>query len=373
MFVVEHVALRRRKACYVAPTCQTLCDYSISTASWPSSLLSCEAPLPLARSRRRSMLRDALGVLLTAVTIAVLVHVNSAAANITSLQSAISETGRDVHSETVATREALKAALDELAALRSAVESASTARLAQAAPAAPIRPAAAPAPPAAELPLPEFEVLSLEPRIFWFPNFLSEEACAFLRATAESRLQPSKVFTWAQQRSAVVDPSTRSSHTYKLTDAELQTAPAREFRAKLARETKVSEAHQEGIEVQRYRQAAPGAEGARGGFYSVHYDSAEAQRTRIATLVAYLEDTPEGGETIFPLVERSDDPARAGQATARTTLSKWELSELGRSRFFDACSDDNSTYLKVSTSPGRAHCGSFESYFRVCGAGWRAE
>ena len=293
-------------------------------------------------------MREALSVLFVAVAIGVLVRVYAAAADISLLQAVVSEFDRDVRIEMAATREALKVALDELAAVRLTVGSASASRAAQ---------TAQPMSTADELP--GFEVLSLEPRIFWFPNFLSAEACTFLQTTAEARLQPSKVFTWAQQRSAVVDPSTRSSYTYKLTDAELQTAPAREFRAKLARETKVSEAHQEGIEVQRYRAAEPVAEGIRGGFYGVHYDSAEAHRTRLATLVAYLEDTPEGGETIFPLIERSADPARVVQAAARTTLSIGELAQLGQSRFFDACTDENSTYLKARRRPAGtlAPCG----------------
>ncbi|KAL1500424.1 hypothetical protein AB1Y20_013081 [Prymnesium parvum] len=195
------------------------------------------------------------------------------------------------------------------------------------------------------------QILSLHPRIFYFPNFLPAEASSYLRATSEGKLRESRVFgtdSWSSQTAGVVDKTSRSSTMYTLNATEMSRETIRRFRDRVAHETKMGWDHQEGIQVQRYTSSEGGE------FYDAHYDSPDMARKRLATLVAYLEDTPEGGETIFPLVQRPHIVAAAGQAAARAPLSLDQLKELGRERFAAACADESSEYLRIKPRRGSA-------------------
>jgi len=65
--------------------------------------------------------------------------------------------------------------------------------------------------------------------------------------------------------------------------------------------TKIPYENQEELQMQRYRE--PRDANAQKDFYVPHYDSQpEHERKRVATLIMYLEEPEEGGETIFPMV-----------------------------------------------------------------------
>jgi len=84
----------------------------------------------------------------------------------------------------------------------------------------------------------------------------------------------------------------------------------RKIQQRTERETKLPTSHFEDLQVQHYSPPAAG-----GGHYLAHYDSmgeregsAKGAGQRIATVIYYLQDVPDGGHTIFPMV--NSDPNR---------------------------------------------------------------
>ena len=172
--------------------------------------------------------------------------------------------------------------------------------------------------------------LSVRPRIFHFPSFLSHDECDALRALAEPNLKPSRL---SKNR---VEAMARSSNAYKLSEAEKEAPLWRRLRERFAQETKMPLAHLEQLEVQRY--APDGQE-----FYVPHYDSlAESigPRQRIATFILYLDDAQPattncttGGETIFPLV----DAEGAGRLAPGLLQPPHRALKIGGERFLADC------------------------------------
>ncbi|XVE82426.1 hypothetical protein DITRI_Ditri16bG0003900 [Diplodiscus trichospermus] len=157
------------------------------------------------------------------------------------------------------------------------------------------------------------EVISWEPRAFIYHNFLSKEECEYLIELAKPHME----------KSTVVD-----SKTGKSKDSRVRTSSGtflRRGRDKIIRniEKRISDftfipvEHGEGLQILHYEV---------GQKYEPHYDyfldefNTKNGGQRIATVLMYLSDVEEGGETVFP--------AAKGNISA---VPWWnELSECGK-------------------------------------------
>ncbi|XP_026455965.1 probable prolyl 4-hydroxylase 3 [Papaver somniferum] len=137
------------------------------------------------------------------------------------------------------------------------------------------------------------EVISWEPRAYVYHNFLSEEECNYLIDLAKPHME----------KSTVVD-----SETGKSKDSRVRTSSGtflkrgqdkiiRSIEKRIADFTFIPETHGEGLQILHYEV---------GQKYEPHYDyfldafNTKNGGQRIATVLMYLSDVEEGGETVFP-------------------------------------------------------------------------
>lgn len=137
------------------------------------------------------------------------------------------------------------------------------------------------------------EVISWEPRAFVFHNFLSKEECEYLISIAQPHME----------KSTVVD-----SDTGKSKDSRVRTSSGtflargrdkivRNIEKRIADFTFIPVEHGEGLQVLHYEV---------GQKYEPHFDyfldefNTQNGGQRIATVLMYLSDVEEGGETVFP-------------------------------------------------------------------------
>ncbi|KAM5565212.1 putative prolyl 4-hydroxylase 3 [Rosa sericea] len=157
------------------------------------------------------------------------------------------------------------------------------------------------------------EVISWEPRAFIYHNFLSKEECDYLI----------KLATPHMAKSTVVD-----SKTGKSKDSRVRTSSGtflrrgrdkvvRDIEKRIADFTFIPVEHGEGLQILHYEV---------GQKYDAHFDyfldefNTKNGGQRIATLLMYLSDVEEGGETVFPA------------AKGNISSVRWwnELSECGK-------------------------------------------
>ncbi|XP_073012399.1 probable prolyl 4-hydroxylase 3 [Typha latifolia] len=137
------------------------------------------------------------------------------------------------------------------------------------------------------------EIVSWEPRAFIYHNFLSKEECEYLIASATPRMMKSTVVDSSTGKSK--DSSVRTSSGMFLQRGQDKIIRAIEKR--IADYTFIPVDHGEGLQILHYEV---------GQKYEPHYDYfADEYNTknggqRMATLLMYLSDVEEGGETIFP-------------------------------------------------------------------------
>ncbi|CAL1394663.1 unnamed protein product [Linum trigynum] len=137
------------------------------------------------------------------------------------------------------------------------------------------------------------EVISWEPRAFVYHNFLSKEECEYLISLAKPHMV----------KSTVVD-----SETGKSKDSRVRTSSGtflargrdkvvREIEKRIADFTFIPVEHGEGLQILHYEV---------GQKYEPHFDyfmddyNTKNGGQRIATILMYLSDVEEGGETVFP-------------------------------------------------------------------------
>ncbi|KZV53826.1 hypothetical protein F511_00092 [Dorcoceras hygrometricum] len=137
------------------------------------------------------------------------------------------------------------------------------------------------------------EVISWEPRAFVYHNFLSKEECDYLISIAEPKME----------KSTVVD-----SDTGKSKDSRVRTSSGtflrrgqdkivRNIEKRIADFTFIPVEHGEGLQILHYEV---------GQKYEPHYDyfmddyNTKNGGQRVATVLMYLSDVEEGGETVFP-------------------------------------------------------------------------
>ncbi|KAL8202138.1 hypothetical protein R6Q57_011285 [Mikania cordata] len=137
------------------------------------------------------------------------------------------------------------------------------------------------------------EILSWEPRAFLYHNFLSKEECEYLINLAKPHMA----------KSTVVDSKTGQSK-----DSRVRTSSGtflrrgrdkiiRNIEKRIADFTFIPIEHGEGLQILHYEE---------GQKYEPHFDyfldefNTKNGGQRIATVLMYLSDVEEGGETIFP-------------------------------------------------------------------------
>jgi len=147
---------------------------------------------------------------------------------------------------------------------------------------------------------PVVEVLSWEPRAFLYHSFLSHEECDHLIQEATPRLT----------RSGVVDNDTGGSLRDKSRTSSGAFLQQRsdtiisEIERRIAKWTLINETQGEGLQILRYQTTEQ---------YTEHYDyffhegANSNGGNRIATVLMYLSDVEEGGETVFPNADLDED------------------------------------------------------------------
>ncbi|KAL3634257.1 putative prolyl 4-hydroxylase 3 [Castilleja foliolosa] len=195
------------------------------------------------------------------------------------------------------------------------------------------------------------EILSWEPRAFVYHNFLSKEECEYLINIAKPHMV----------KSTVVD-----SKTGKSKDSRVRTSSGmflrrgrdkviRNIEKRIADYTFIPAEHGEGLQILHYEE---------GQKYEPHYDyfldefNTKNGGQRIATLLMYLSDVEEGGETVFPAAvgnysstpgwnEKSECAKRGLSVKARMgdALLFWSMRP-------DATLDPSSLHVVVLSSKG---------------------
>ncbi|KAM0000094.1 putative procollagen-proline 4-dioxygenase [Helianthus debilis subsp. tardiflorus] len=137
------------------------------------------------------------------------------------------------------------------------------------------------------------EVISWEPRAVVYHNFLSQEECDHLINTAKPHMKKSTVVDSETGQSK--DSRVRTSSGTFLTRGQDETVRAIEKR--ISEFTFLPVEHGEGLQVLHYEV---------GQKYDSHYDyfldeyNTRNGGQRMATVLMYLSDVEEGGETVFP-------------------------------------------------------------------------
>uniref|UniRef100_A0A0A0LFF5 procollagen-proline 4-dioxygenase n=1 Tax=Cucumis sativus TaxID=3659 RepID=A0A0A0LFF5_CUCSA len=137
------------------------------------------------------------------------------------------------------------------------------------------------------------EFISWEPRAFVYHNFLSKEECLYLISLAKPHMEKSTVVDSKTGES--VDSRVRTSSGMFLNRG--QDKIIRNIEKRIADFTFIPIEHGEGLQILHYEV---------GQKYDAHYDyfvdeyNIKKGGQRMATLLMYLSDVEEGGETVFP-------------------------------------------------------------------------
>ena len=157
---------------------------------------------------------------------------------------------------------------------------------------------------------PPVQTLSAVPRIYLIENFLTEAECDHVISAAKDQLSRSAVVGYQSSGSGQIHPARTSRGMFfpsNPTDPVL-----RAIEERIADLTQIPVDHGEGLQILHY---------AVGGEYKPHYDYFNPYITgeavhyyrggqRIATVIMYLNNVDEGGETIFPYVKVSVNPVK---------------------------------------------------------------
>lgn len=137
-----------------------------------------------------------------------------------------------------------------------------------------------------------------EPLIVVLGNVLSDEECDELIRLSQDKMQRSKIGAAHE----VNEIRTSSSMYFQENETDLITT----IEKRVSSIMNIPIEHGEGIQILKY---TPGQE------YKSHYDffsssSKAAKNNRISTLIMYLNDVEEGGETFFPELNFSVTPKK---------------------------------------------------------------
>lgn len=139
------------------------------------------------------------------------------------------------------------------------------------------------------------EVVSWSPRIVVFHNFLSSEECNYLRAMAKPRLEVSTVVDARTGKG--IKSKVRTSSGMFLSAEERKYPMIQAIEKRISVYAQVPVENGERIQVLRYEENQ---------YYRPHHDyfsdtfNLKYGGQRVATMLMYLSDNVEGGETYFP-------------------------------------------------------------------------
>lgn len=153
-----------------------------------------------------------------------------------------------------------------------------------------------------------------EPLILILDGVLSSEECDALIDLASDRMQRAKI----GQLHAVSEIRTSSGMFFEESENEL----VQRVEARLAELMNVPVAHAEPLQILHYEA---------GQLYQPHYDyftSSHTANNRISTLVMYLNDVEEGGETQFPSLRFSVMPKKGSAVYFEYFYNDQRLNEL---------------------------------------------
>ncbi|QNK57391.1 2OG-Fe(II) oxygenase [Paenibacillus sp. PAMC21692] len=158
-------------------------------------------------------------------------------------------------------------------------------------------------------------VLNEEPLLMKFDRVLSDEECQALIDSAASRLKKSKL-----ANKEVSQIRTSSGMFFDENESPLITI----IENRISSLMHVPIVHAEGLQVLKYE---PGQE------FKEHYDffgsnNPSSHNNRMSTLIIYLNDVEEGGETIFPSLEITVKPVKGSAVYFEYFYSNQALNEL---------------------------------------------
>jgi prolyl 4-hydroxylase len=153
------------------------------------------------------------------------------------------------------------------------------------------------------------KVLSWSPRIFLIENFLTPFECDYMVAKARPELKRSTVVSSKSHEGELHEARTSKGMFFQKNSTDLI---LRSIEKRIAEFTMLPEEHGEAIQVLSY---------GLGEEYQPHFDYFDNKTEggalcynrggqRIATLIMYLENTEDGGETIFPRVNIKVKPIK---------------------------------------------------------------
>lgn len=137
--------------------------------------------------------------------------------------------------------------------------------------------------------VPAGEVLAADDRVVRLPGLFSGDECRFLVETVQARLQPAKIFHEQMQRFV--------RHPIRDSDAAgfpllLEWPVVHALNRRIAAASATDVVQGETLQILRYRA---------GQQYKLHLDAMpELENQRVLTVIVYLNDDYEGGETAFP-------------------------------------------------------------------------
>ncbi len=157
-----------------------------------------------------------------------------------------------------------------------------------------------------------------EPLIVVLDNVLSDQECNKLIEFSKDNLKRSKISSSGEGE--VNDIRTSSSMFFQGNENDILEKLEKRISAIMC----IPIEHAEGIQILKY---TPGQE------YKAHFDffnsaSKAAKNNRISTLVIYLNDVEEGGETYFPKLNLSISPKKGSAVYFEYFYNNEELNEL---------------------------------------------
>ncbi|XP_026429084.1 prolyl 4-hydroxylase 1-like [Papaver somniferum] len=140
------------------------------------------------------------------------------------------------------------------------------------------------------------EIISWAPRIIVLHDFLSSEECDHLIEIARPRLQPTKVQD--AETGKIIKSDNRTSFGKFLSKQESKNPIVQAIERRISVFSQVPVENGEPMQVFRYE---------KNQFFKLHHDyfsdtsNLKQGGQRIATMLMYLSDNVEGGETYFPM------------------------------------------------------------------------
>eukprot|EP00435_Cladocopium_sp_Y103_P057505 s560_g19.t2 len=183
-------------------------------------------------------------------------------------------------------------------------------------------------------PWPGWTVVSEYPRVYVQDDFLSNEECEMLKTQVSGRLEPAKVVEKEENKYDQQVNVRNNQQIWLGYEEERDTFAIYQILKRMHRAARFPDDDAEALQIGHYGVAEK---------YEMHPDSDPRNGVaRPATLIAYLNDVEEGGETLFPLGNRS------------ACTMQWRQDDAGNQRFGIQNCCDREELLRITAKKGRA-------------------